>query len=71
MKVKGLAPLAAKTDKIDARVLAELGRRDLVPAVALRYVRRRVGVAAMRARWPGTDDGFALLGRVVRFRPSD
>src|ERR1035437_8435033 len=34
-KVKGLAPLAAKTDKIDAWVLAELGRRDLVPAIWL------------------------------------
>ena len=32
---KGLAPLAAKTDKIDARVLAELARRDLVPAIWL------------------------------------
>ena len=30
-KVKGLAPLACKTDKIDAWVLAELSRRDLVP----------------------------------------
>ena len=29
-KVKGLAPLACKTDKVDARVLAELCRRDLV-----------------------------------------
>jgi transposase len=35
LKVKGLAPLAAKTDKIDARVLAELARRDLVPAIWL------------------------------------
>lgn len=35
VKVKGLAPLAAKTDRIDARVLAELARRDLVPAVWL------------------------------------
>ena len=35
LKVKGLAPLAAKTDKIDAWVLAELGRRDLVPAIWL------------------------------------
>jgi transposase len=35
VKVKGLAPLAAKTDKIDARVLAELGRRKLVPAIWL------------------------------------
>jgi uncharacterized membrane protein YkvA (DUF1232 family) len=39
----------------------------VVAVVALRYVRRRVGVAGMRARWPGTDDGFALLGRVVGF----
>jgi hypothetical protein len=30
-KVKTVAPLAAKTDKIDARLLAELCRRDLVP----------------------------------------
>ena len=35
LKVKGLAPLAAKTDRIDARVLAELARRDLVPAIWL------------------------------------
>jgi transposase len=34
-KVKGLAPLACKTDKIDAWVLAELARRDLVPSIWL------------------------------------
>jgi len=34
-KVKGLAPLAVKTDRIDARVLAVLSHRDLVPAVWL------------------------------------
>lgn len=32
-KVRDVAPLACKTDKVDARVLAELCRRDLVPAV--------------------------------------
>jgi transposase len=32
-KVKGLAPLACKTDKIDAQVLAVLSFRDLVPAI--------------------------------------
>jgi transposase len=32
-KVKGLAPLACKTDRIDAWVLAELSRRELVPAI--------------------------------------
>ena len=35
MEVKGLAPLAAKTDRIDARVLAEFARRDLVLAIWL------------------------------------
>jgi transposase len=34
-KVKGLAPLACKTDKINSRVLAELSFRDLVPAIWL------------------------------------
>ena len=32
-KVKAIAPLACKTDRVDARVLAELCRRDLVPAM--------------------------------------
>jgi transposase len=49
VKVKGLAPLACKTDKIDAWVLAELSRRDLVPEVWL----PDPGVRAERerARW--------------------
>jgi transposase len=34
-KVKGLAPLACKTDKIDSWVLATLSQRDLVPAIWL------------------------------------
>ena len=33
--MKGLAPLACKTDRIDAWVLAELSRRELVPAIWL------------------------------------
>src|SRR5919108_866885 len=32
-KVKSVAPLACKTDKVDARVLAELFPRELVPAL--------------------------------------
>jgi transposase len=35
VKAKGLAPLACKTDKIDAWVLSELARRDLVPEIWL------------------------------------
>jgi transposase len=34
-KVKGLAPLACKTDRIDAQVLAALSHHDLVPAIWL------------------------------------
>jgi transposase len=34
-KVKGLAPLAVKTDEIDSKVLAVLSHRDLVPAIWL------------------------------------
>ena len=35
VKAKGLAPLACKTDRIDAWVLAELSRRDLIPEIWL------------------------------------
>ena len=34
-RVKGLAPLTCKTDKVDARVLAVLSHRNLVPAIWL------------------------------------
>jgi transposase len=49
-KVKGLAPLACKTDRIDAWVLAELARRDLVPAIWLPDP--QVRAERERARWP-------------------
>ncbi len=44
-----------------------LGPHDdvVVAVVAMRYVRRRVGIDGMRERWPGSDDGFALLTRVI------
>src|SRR5205809_1124432 len=48
-KVKGLAPLACKTDRIDAWVLAELAHRDLVPAIWLPDP--RVRAERERARW--------------------
>ncbi len=39
---------------------------DLVVAVvALRFVRRRLGADALRARWQGTPEGFELLLRVI------
>ena len=48
-KVKGLAPLACKTDRIDAWVLAELARRELVPAIWLPTP--EVRAERERARW--------------------
>jgi transposase len=48
-KVKGPAPLACKTDRIDAWVLAELARRELVPAIWLPDP--RVRAERERARW--------------------
>ena len=57
-KVRDVAPLACKTDKVDARVLAELCRRDLVPELwvpglddrALRErLRRRTHLVRMRS----------------------
>src|SRR5579864_7119608 len=48
-KVKGLAPLACKTDRIDAWVLAELSRRELVPAIWLPAFEQRQ--ERERARW--------------------
>lgn len=35
-KVKAIAPLACKTDKVDARVLAQLAARDRVPELWVR-----------------------------------
>jgi transposase len=48
-KAKGLAPLACKTDRIDAWVLAELSRRDLVPEIWLPTP--AVRAERERARW--------------------
>ena len=39
---------------------------DVVVAVlVLRYVRRRLGPDEFRRRWPGSDDGYAILTRVL------
>ena len=46
---KGLAPLACKTDRIDAWVLAELSRRELVPPIWLPRFEQRA--ERERARW--------------------
>jgi len=49
-KVKTVAPLAAKTDKLEARLLAELSRRQLVPALWLPSLDERALRERLRRR---------------------
>jgi transposase len=49
-KVKAIAPLACKTDRVDARVLADLVRRDLVPEVWVPSVEERANRERLRRR---------------------
>ena len=37
----------------------------IVTVLILRYVRRRLGIEALRSRWAGTPEGFALLVRII------
>src|SRR5215213_2353222 len=73
-KVKGLAPLACKTDKIDARVLAELSWRDLVPAIWLPdpAVRRERELARFRLHFgPSSHDAQEPHSRVLFHRDEE
>ncbi|MGQ4371936.1 YkvA family protein [Streptomyces violaceoruber] len=38
----------------------------IIVAFTLRSVVRRAGIDAVRAHWPGTDDGFTALARLTR-----
>jgi transposase len=49
-KVKAIAPLACKTDKVDARVLADLARRELVPELWVPGVAERANRERIRRR---------------------
>src|SRR3954453_11815455 len=67
-KVRDVAPLACKTDKVDARVLAELCRRDLVPELWIaslddRAVRERLKrrMHLVRLRTSAKNRIFGLL----------
>ena len=83
-KVRDVAPLACKTDKVDARVLAELCRRDLVPELwvasledrALRErLRRRMHLVKLRTsarnRIFGLLTQFGLRISYARLRKPD
>ncbi len=49
-KIKSIAPLACKTDRVDARVLADLVRRDLVPEVWVPGLEERANRERLRRR---------------------
>jgi transposase len=81
-KVRDVAPLACKTDRVDARVLAELCRRDLVPELWVpsledRALRERLPRRAhlVKARTSARNRIFGLLTqfglRVSRLRKPD
>ena len=68
-KVRDVAPLACKTDKVDARVLAELCRRDLVPELWVPPLEdREFARAVAPADAPGAD---ARLGHEPHLRAAD
>ena len=48
-------------------VIPVLGYADdaIIVIAVLRSVVRRAGIDAVRAHWPGTDDGFAVLARLT------
>lgn len=61
-----LAYLASPIDLVPDFVPV-LGYADdaIIATAILRSVVRRAGVEAVRAHWPGTDDGFATLSRLT------
>ena len=71
-KVRDIAPLACKTDKVDARVLAELCRRDLVPGGLGRLAARTarsVSACAGGRTWSGcaTSARNRIFGLLTQF----
>jgi hypothetical protein len=42
----------------------------IIVTAVLRSVVRRAGLGAVRAHWPGTEDGFAALTRLTGLAPS-
>jgi transposase len=83
-RAKALAPLTCKTDTVDARVLAELARRDLVPMVWIpslpdrelrERLRRRMHLVRLRtsckARVYGLLTQWGVRVRLTRLRDGD
>jgi uncharacterized membrane protein YkvA (DUF1232 family) len=63
----GLAVWLASPIDLIPEFIPVIGPLDdiVVTAIVLRWVGRRVGVDALRAHWPGSDDGFGLVLRLL------
>lgn len=62
----GLAVWLASPIDLIPEFVPVIGLLDdiVVTAIVLRWVGRRVGVDALRAHWPGSEDGFGLALRL-------
>jgi uncharacterized membrane protein YkvA (DUF1232 family) len=67
LALAGLAIWIASPIDLIPEFLPVIGPLDdiVVAAIVLRWVGRRIGVDALRAHWPGTPDGFALVLRLL------
>ena len=63
----GLAVWIASPIDLIPEFIPVLGPLDdiVVAAIVLRWVGRRVGEDVLRAHWPGTDEGFGLVRRLL------
>jgi uncharacterized membrane protein YkvA (DUF1232 family) len=61
-----LAYLVSPIDLVP-ELIPVIGQLDdvVVGVLALRYTRRRLGINVLRARWGGSEPGFALLERIL------
>lgn len=67
-----LAYLALPIDVIPD-IIPVLGYADdaIIVTVVLRSIVRQAGIDAVRAHWPGTEDGFAVLARLTGLANTD
>ena len=63
----GLAVWIASPIDLIPEFIPVLGPLDdiVIAAIVLRWVGRRLGEDALRARWPGTPEGFGLVLRLL------
>ena len=67
LALAGLAVWLASPIDLIPEFVPVIGPLDdiVVTAIVLRWVGRRVGIDALRAHWPGSEDGFGLVLRLL------